>query len=519
MGLSRSRTLLLIGLLVLIALSLHPAASVESILARVFAPTRFVAELARPLWWFGARDVRAAEAAGTSEFDHDVERSRAVLLAAQRGALPSDPALTRGRALLSAHVIARLAKKKDELVLRFPANAGVAVGMPVVYGDVYVGRISSLDAERPGEGTASLVTTANFRVGAEVDDGVHKGSFVVGGLMRKSRGEERGLQLLAQFPSDRSIHSGLVRVREDAASPEARLADGYRLGQLVSHGVRGMNVLTVEAAIDYEWGLNHVAIVCPPQMGTAGPVLAVDPFDATAWIDARALLAGDASIGRRTRKLSIGSRSGARAGAAIGIGARFVGRVIDVSAWSSNASLFGDPGVAVSALAVVDGVAAPIALGHLVSLGVDSHDGSVLVSWKPIGAMRAEGVAPRNAELWTAAGERDVPPGLLIGTTSLPSGEGPFTLRVRAAVDAQRLLHLRVWRGPEIAGDDDAENSAENAAERAVDDALPGADDTPPSASGDTDGSDTGSIDADLAHDAVLKNSATNKAATKERDP
>jgi hypothetical protein len=483
-GLSRSRTLLLIGLLVLIALSLHPAASVESILARLFAPTRFVAELARPLWWFGAREVRAAEQAGTSEFEHDVARSRDVLLAAQRGALPSDPALTRGRALLSAHVIARLARKKDELVLRFPANAGVAVGMPVVYGDVYVGRISSLDAERPGEGTATLVTASNFRVGGEVDDGEHKGSYVVGGLMRKSRNDERGLQLLAQFPSDRSIRSGLVRVREDAASPEARLADGYRLGQLVSRGGRGVNVLTVEAAIDYEWGLNHVAIVCPPQMGTAGPVLAVDPFDATAWIEARALLAGDASIDRRTRKLSIGSQSGARAGAAIGIGARFVGRVIDVSAWSSDASLFGDPGVAVSALAVVDGVAAPIALGHLVSLGVDTNDGSVLVRWKPIGAVRAEGEAARNAELWTAAGERDVPPGLLIGTTSLPSGAGPFTLRVRAAVDAQRLLHLRVWRGPEIAGENDDERIEANGAEVSADELEHGVESAPAS---DTD--------------------------------
>ena len=447
MGLSRSRTLLLIGLLVLIALSLHPAASVESILARLFAPTRFVAELARPLWWFGARDVRAAEQAGTSEFEHDVARSREMLIAAARGALPSDPALTQGRALLSAYVIARLDKKKDELVLRFPADAGVAVGMPVVCGDVYVGRISSLDAEHPGEGTASLVTTANFRVGAEVDDGQRQSAFVVGGLMRKSHGEERGLQLLAQFPSNRAITSGIVRVREDAASPEARLADGYRLGRLVAHGVRGLNVLTVDAAIDYEWGLNHVAIVCPPQMSTAGPVLAVDPFDETAWIDARALLAGDASIERRTRKLSIGTRSGVRDGAAIGIGARFVGRVIDVSAWSSNASLFGDPGVAVSALAAVEGVAAPVALGRIVSLGVDSDDGSVLVRWKPIGALREENGAPRRAELWTAAGERDVPPGLSIGTTLLPCGEGPFTLRVHAAVDAQRLLHLRVWHG------------------------------------------------------------------------
>jgi hypothetical protein len=60
----------------------------------------------------------------------------------------------------------------------------------------------------------------------------------------------------------------------------------------------------------------------------------------------------------------------------------------------------------------------------------------------------------------------------LIGTTSLPSGEGPFTLRVRAAVDAQRLLHLRVWRGPEIAGDDEAENTEGNGADRAIDDAL-----------------------------------------------
>jgi cell shape-determining protein MreC len=441
-GLSRSSTLFLIGLLVLIALSLHPVPNVERAVDALFAPARLLGELARPFAWLDASAVRAADRELEAQRARDEQAGRDLLLAMQAAAMPPDPALERGRALVGAHVIGRSPKNEDELLVRFPADAGIAPGMPVVSGDVYLGRVHSIDPSRNGEGVVRLVTAKEFRVGAEAESEGGKTHLLVGGLLHDASG---GLLLVAHHPSVRKVRSGIVRVRESAAG-DAELADGFRLGTLSTRIVRGAELLVVEAAIDYAHGLNHVAIVCPPQMATAGPVLPLDPFDAKGWIETRALLAGNASSWRATRKLALGSSDDVHVGAAVAVGANFAGRIARSERWSSDVALLGDPGLSVGALARIEGVSAPFALGRISSRGVDGSDGTILFEWEALVPFEREGGVRARAEIYTAAADRDVPPGLRIGTTEIPGGSGPFVLRVKPALDLAKLVRARVWR-------------------------------------------------------------------------
>lgn len=473
MGLSRSGTLFLIGLLALIGLSLHPVAGVEAFVGALFAPARLLAELALPLRALSAKSVRASEAETQAAAEAERARSRALLIAAQEAAMPAEASLHRGRALVGAHVVQRMAKNRDRVILRHPADSGVAPGMPVVCGDVYVGRVVEIDARHPGTCLAELVTARGFRVGAVVDasDAEHESTpdfraskakatepaeparFVVGGVLGDARDRGTALHLSAQFPSDHEVKEGDLRVAEDDATDFARLADGFRLGRLEQVCPRGMDPRVdrllpgVRPLVDYASGLSQLAIVCPPEMSTAGPVLAVDPFDAPSWIDARVLLAGDPSVLRVTRKLALRASSGVHAGAALSLGARFVGRVGCVGAWSADARLLADEGVSFHAMARVEGVDAPQALGLLVSLGADG-DG-VAFTWPATIPLDTSKPGPLQAEVWTAAGEPDVPPGLLVGTTTLPRGRGPLELHVKPAQDPHDALHFAVWRGRE----------------------------------------------------------------------
>jgi hypothetical protein len=450
-GLSRSGTLFLIGLLALIGLSLHPVAGVESFVGVVFAPARVLAELALPLRFVGAKRVQAAELETLAAAEGERARSREVLLAAQAASMPAEAALMRGRALVGAHVIGREEKNADRVLLRYPVDSGISAGMPVVCGDVFVGRVIEVDPRERGQCRAELVTARGFRVGAVVDGGgsqapVGGARFVVGGVLGDARDRRIGLHIAAAIPSDPTVTRGDLRVAEDESAGDGRLADGFRLGRLEPVVLRGMDpkrpLLGVLPLLDYESGLGQVAIVCPPQMSTAGPVLAIDPFDEDAWMDARVLLAGDPSPRRGTRKLAV-SGSGVREGAALSVGARFIGRVGSVSTWSADARLLADAGVSFHAMARIEGVADPFALGLLVSQGVEGDE--VAFAWAatiPLG----EGEGEVAVEVWTAAGEPDVPPGLLVGTTVLPRGSGPFVLKVRVAQDVDGLLHCSVWR-------------------------------------------------------------------------
>jgi hypothetical protein len=455
LGLSRSGTLFLIGLLVLIALSLHPVASVETAVDWAFAPSRVLAELARPFAWLSHGGVAAAEADASGAFEVECERSRAVLFAAQAAAMPVDPALRSGRAAVACHVIGRYPKNQDRLRLRFAVDAGVAMGSPVVSGDAFVGRVIELDPVRPGECIAELVTAKDFRVSAIVEGTTSPARFVVGGVLGKAKKDEHDLHLAVQFPSDRGVVSGVVRVLEEAGSREARLADGFLLGELGWVDVRGTKLFGIRAPLDYAFGLAHLAILVPPERGTAGPVLPIDPFEATSWLDTRVILAGDPSALRDTRRLALTSSSGIGPGAALAIGARFAGRLERVGPLDSDARLLADPGLAFSALARIEGQSSPVALGRLVSLG-STDGGAVLFECSAVVPLARTGGVPVKVELWTAAAEPDLPPGLLVGEALLDSASRPFTLRVVPAVDARQMQSLRAWRGRVLESGDDS---------------------------------------------------------------
>jgi cell shape-determining protein MreC len=444
-GLSRSGTLFLIGLLVLIALSLHPMASVETSLAWAFSPARLLSELARPFAWLSRSEVAAAEGGALAAFPSERERSHALLFAAQAGAMPVDPSLTTGRAAVACQVIGRFQKNRDRLRLRYALDSGVTAGSPIVNGDVFVGRVIELDPGKPGECLAELVTAKDFRVSCVVEGSNPIARFVVGGVLGKARKEAAGLHLAVQYPSDRAVVTGLVRVLEEVGSREARLADGFLLGALGSVDVDGTQLFGISAPLDFEFGLAHLAILVPPERGTAGPVLPIDPFEASSWIDARVILAGDPTPMRDTRRLALTTSSGVGPGAALAIGARFVGRLERVGPLDSDARLLADPGLAFSALARIEGVATPIPLGRLIARGRDGE--RIVFECSREFSKDERRDAPIPVELWTAAADPDLPPGLLVGAAELDLSTTPCTLRVQPAADAGSLQHVRVWRG------------------------------------------------------------------------
>lgn len=455
MGLSRSGTLFLIGLLVLVALSLHPVASVETIVRGAFAPARLVSELSWPLAWLARGEVAAAESEAAAAFASDRERSHALLFASQAAALPVDPALRVNRAAVAAHVIDHSALHPDLLRLRFAVEAGVVAGSPVVCGDVFVGRVLELDPEHAGECLAELVTAKDFRVSAEASGPSGTSRCVVGGVLGKPRREERTFHLAVQFPSDRTVATGSVRVSESPDASMARLADGFVLGELVSVDLRGTRLLGIRPPLDYAFGLNHLAILVAPERGTAGPVLPVDPFDPEAWIQTRVLLTGDPSASRETRHVTLTSSDGVAPGAALSIGGRFVGRVERVGALDSDVRLLADPGFCFTALAKLPAHATPLALGRLVSLG---HSGADEVRFEcdarvPLSLTNGEDV---EVEIWTGAAEPDLPPGLLVGTGRIRSTDHPFEIRVRPSSDARMARRLHVWRGRGNETEDDS---------------------------------------------------------------
>jgi len=194
--------------------------------------------------------------------------------------------------------------------------------------------------------------------------------------------------------------------------------------------------------------LSAVAIVGGPELATAGPLFADDAFDDARWTSARIALAGDSSPRRRTRHLSFDDSARVEVGAALGLGARFVGRVVEASDGRAIAALLGDPALEFGGVAVLDGRREPIQLGRLRSLGFDA-DGAVLLEW-----IAREDLAPTTgrstgpARIATAAGDRGVPAGLWVGACVLPEGPGRHVLRLVPLQDPAGLLRVRVRLAP-----------------------------------------------------------------------
>lgn len=449
---SRSRTLYLVLCLALAALSLRPEPRVEDAFECLSIPGRVLAHLVLPLRALSAQSVRAAEESVVSRADAEHDASLALLAAERASALPADPALRTGRGLIQAQVVDP-DPALETIVIRFSPEASVEIGMPVVCRDAYVGRIARLDPSVPGEATVALVTGASFRVGARVEGA----DLVVGGISPPPDDDSTELFLAAHVPSDRSIASGAVRVHEsESALVETypRLADGYRLGELTSYRVHGVPVLSVRAALDYASGLSQVVVLCPAGRKTPAPELLQGRFDVENWIASELVLAGDPSFWREGRKLAAGTAHGVSDRSAIALGARLVGLVTRAGRFTSDVALLGDPGLALSVLAEVrdeTGASHAIALGRMVAVGRDRSDGTLRLRWdaavSPFAASSSAG-DDVEAMLFTGSGERDIPPGLVIGSARLPRRRGSVVLSVRTPDPVSALRHVRVLCAP-----------------------------------------------------------------------
>lgn len=471
MDLSRSRTLYFIALFALVALSLRPQVRAETAFDLAFAPTRVLSELLLPLRALRAAGVRAAERSIADHADDEQALSLSLLAAERARAEPIDPALRAGRAWIHGEVVN---EDGDDgaIEIRCASGAPLEIGLPVVCGDVYVGRVASLGARGSGEARVALVTADTFRVGgrailaepapapdATASDGATASNgaqasvaqIVVGGLAASPPEDPSGIYVAVRAPSERDLERGVVRVGElGHGDAFADLAQGFRLGELAKYAVNGVPVLALRAGLDYEGGLSQVVVLAPPESTIPPPTLLGGRFGAEHWIPARFALAGDPSHWRDGRRLSAGRRDEIEPNAVVAAGARYLGSVVSVGAFTSEVSLLGDPGLRITVLGAVQSGEehVPVPLGRMLSIGRDHATGDVLLRWDaPIPVLAAEDPrASVSALLFTGSGDRDVPAGLWLGTTELPRGRGPFVLRMRVSDSVDALQAVRVLR-------------------------------------------------------------------------
>jgi len=464
----RSRILYVFITAALAVAALRPVSIVERVLDVCVAPARVLGELAAPLSWWRQIEVRAAVARVEERTRAEIAASRALLEVERAFARPSDPSLLAGRGALHAEVVARREDDLDRVVIQLPYFAGenpVVPGLPVVSGDHYVGRVSAVDEPRPGQATVDLVTGDDFFVGARLVTEAPPGRplagqppcrLVVGGLAPNTAHDDRELYLSVHNPSRRDPAPAPVVVHEliEESDALASLADGYALGDLQVVTGETAQVLRVVPRIDYREGLYQVLVLLPTDRVPAGPGHLSDAFDDRRWVPARVLLDGDPSFWRRGRKVTTGLRHGVAQGAALALGARFVGRVRRAGLFTADVSLMADPGLVVPALARVEGVERPLVLGHLVSRG-PAGGGAVYFRWNPEVGLPEEvreaagSAASVAATLYTGSGEAGVPRGLMIGSCALPLGPGEHTLTVATdpAVRSPGLVLVRLTGG------------------------------------------------------------------------
>jgi hypothetical protein len=308
-------------------------------------------------------------------------------------------------------------------------------GLPVVYGNVYVGRVAGVDPEER-EVRIDLVTGPRFAVGARLSDASPPIWMTVGGVFagrnRRSRTVER-LALVARNPSDREAPEGRVEVGEllPDIDPWAHLAEGFELGTLVR--VPRSDERVVLAEIDYGAGLYHVHVLCPEgsRAGARSELeLAISDLD---WRPTRRLAAGDPSSWRGATKIAAGRSAGVEPGAAVISGLRLVGRVERAGEWSSDVRLLGDPGLRLVAVARVAGESRPRVLGRLVSLGPDPSGAWIRFRWEAVvgvelplqGSGSAAAEATVEARLFSGAGDSGLPVGLFLGEARLSTAVDP----------------------------------------------------------------------------------------------
>jgi len=319
------RTLGLLLWLGLVGASIWPSAAVDRLFAVALAPLRPVAELASPLALLRAPEVRAAQRDALAAWHEEAAAGERLLAAQARIATPSDPALVAGRRLVHAEVVGRSPGESDLLQARVRDVRGIEVGLPVVHGTVFVGRVrrvgpaAQLDADRI---EIELVTSKTFRVGARVRDEVtgRDVDLIVGGLDKSSA-------LAVQSPSDRGLSGGVARInaRLGELDPDLRLAQNYLLGRV--ERVEDEEHWSVGCELDYRDGLFHLVVLAHPDPALASDEPMPQALADQGWRPARALSHGDPSAWRETLRVGVGSLRGAERGAALAFGARIVGRL------------------------------------------------------------------------------------------------------------------------------------------------------------------------------------------------
>ena len=444
MRLSYPRVLYLLTLLACAWLTMHPSPAVERVLAYPLAPLRLLGELATPLRALGRSESVRAQGELVALLRRESEDSQLLIQRERAAALPSDPKLRRGRTFLHAQVVRRSARVPDRLFAALDGGEtqGVEPGLPVVRGDVYVGRVVSVHPAE-GEVAVALVTGAESYVGAALPDDVR---LVVGGVVALEGGPADRFGLEVHNPSRREALSGLARVHEPAllGEPFAGVAEGFELGEIEPAG----DGWALRPRVDYKDGLFELAVVVPVERELEPRVEPSHVLFDSVWVPARALGPGSPTRGREGLRVSAGYEDGVRVGAAAVVGPRVVGRVVGARAFDAELALLGDPGLSLPVLASVAGRAEPLVLGRLVALGRDD-DGALRFAWRRRGDAggpeRAEGSEPLPATLFTGSGDPGLPRGLVIGRTELPVGPGPHVLRVADEADLRRLgnVHLR----------------------------------------------------------------------------
>ena len=111
----------------------------------------------------------------------------------------------------------------------------------------------------------------------------------------------------------------------------------------------------VEPELDYLDGLFHVVVLAPKDATLPTDEPMPQALADQGWVRARPLSHGDPTSWRETLKLTRGLERGVTPGAAVAFGARLIGRVTRVGPWGSDASLLGDPGLTVVAVARFEG--------------------------------------------------------------------------------------------------------------------------------------------------------------------
>lgn len=457
-----------LGFSVLFALRPHPR--VDGLVHLATAPSRVLAELAGPVDLFQRKRVRAAEEHLGRGAEAEMARSHRLRSDLRRHALP-EAASSVDRRLIHARVLRRIPGDADRVEIELAGGHGVGLrpGMPVVVGEVYVGRVERLGGEGSGLdrrlAIVELVAGSDARVGARWipdETGGEDGGgaaralgfrMVVGGLVASGRAATQDPRLAVHNPEVRELGAGVVLVDEGPSALDefADQARGFRLGRLE---VDGRGVPGIVPELDYAAGLAQVVIVAPATIdrpADRGPENLVEDLP---WRGARRLGAGDPDGRRAGILLGIGTLGGVRRGAAVVHGMRLVGRVDAARPLASTVRLIEDPGASVLALARVGGREHPVALGRLRSLGpvepppdgLGPGERVIRMGWTPVVPLPSppEGRRAWNAEVFTASGESGVPSGLRLGIAGLPGGPGPHEIWLREIPDGRRVKDLSV---------------------------------------------------------------------------